>query len=516
MQNRYCDSRRCKCQPLKFPNNSNADTDVTQAGGVGSTGQAVGSLVLVDAVIANTPTGIITTLFKENSTSLLLQNVGFFNTKTAVYEEAAKKDLLAGGNEVKVESWGFGMLNTPDGSTFVNGQNIPAVKRPEILLSPDMAYAGPNLYTRRRPKYLDIGSTQVLNVKALGAKGDGKTDDTNTLNGILDLGARTSSVVYIPFGVYIIKDTLKIPTGSRIVGQAWAQIMGTGANFEDASKPRPVVMVGYRGEVGSVEIQDMLFTVSGPTAGAVVVEWNTRESSQGSAGLWGEYGRCPSSSSCELTCIPDSHIRVGGAIGSKLQKNDCPKLTGTVNKNCIAASMLLHLTPQSSAYVENSWIWTADHDLDIVSQDQIDIYVARGVLVESQGPTWLYGTTSEHNVLYQYQFSNAKNILMAMIQTESPYFQDVPKAPAPFQLGGFSNDPSFYDCSSSSSKCAVSWGVRIIDSEQIHVLGAGMYSAKFAYHIVSKADLTPTRSLQLVFQVFTRLSQNRRLSRSRL
>ena len=289
MQNRYCDSRRCKCQPLQFPNNSDADTDVTQAGGVGSTGQAVGSLVLVDAVIANTPTGIITTLFKENSTSLLLQNVGFFNTKTAVYEEAAKKDLLAGGNEVKVESWGFGMLNTPDGSTFVNGQNIPAVKRPEILLSPDMAYAGPNLYTRRRPKYLDIGSTQVLNVKALGAKGDGKTDDTNTLNGILDLGARTSSVVYIPFGVYIIKDTLKIPTGSRIVGQAWAQIMGTGANFEDASKPRPVVMVGYRGEVGNVEIQDMLFTVSGPTAGAVVVEWNTRESSQGSAGLWGEY-----------------------------------------------------------------------------------------------------------------------------------------------------------------------------------------------------------------------------------
>ncbi|XP_014555283.1 carbohydrate-binding module family 50 protein [Bipolaris victoriae FI3] len=428
------------------------------AGGVGSTGQGVGSLVLVDAIIANTPTGIVTTLFKENSTSLLLQNVGFFNTKTAVYEESAKKDLLAGGNEVKVESWGFGMLNTPDGSTFVNGQKIPAVKRPSMLLSPDMAYAGPNLYTRRRPKYLDLSSTQVLNVKALGAKGDGKTDDTNTLNGILDLGARTSSVVYIPFGVYIVKDTLKIPTGSRIVGQAWAQIMGTGANFEDASKPRPVVMVGYRGEVGSVEIQDMLFTVSGPTTGAVVVEWNTRESSQGSAGLW------------------DSHIRVGGAIGSKLQKNDCPKLTGTINKKCIAASMLLHLTPQSSAYVENSWIWTADHDLDIVSQDQIDIYVARGVLVESQGPTWLYGTTSEHNVLYQYQFSNAKNVLMAMIQTESPYFQDVPKAPAPFQLGGFSNDPSFYDCSSSSSKCAVSWGVRIIDSEQIHVLGAGLYS----------------------------------------
>ncbi|KZL82777.1 carbohydrate-binding module family 50 protein [Colletotrichum incanum] len=124
--------------------------------------------------------------------------------------------------------------------------------------------------------------------------------------------------------------------------------------------------------------------------------------------------------------------------------------------------------------VENSSIWTADHDLDVVSQDQIDIYVARGVLVESQGPIWLYGTTSEHNVLYQYQFSNAKNILMAMIQTESPYSQDVPKAPAPFKIGGFSNNPSSYDCSSSSSTCAVSWTVRIIDSEQIHILGAAI------------------------------------------
>lgn len=59
-----------------------------------------------------------------------------------------------------------------------------------------------------------------MNVKALGAKGDGKTDDTAVLNSILDGDANTSSIASFPYGVYIIKDTLRIPMGSRIIGQA--------------------------------------------------------------------------------------------------------------------------------------------------------------------------------------------------------------------------------------------------------------------------------------------------------
>lgn len=133
----------------------------------------------------------------------------------------------------------------------------------------------------------------------------------------------------------------------------------------------------------------------------------------------------------------------------------------------------MHLSSKSSAYLENIWIWTADHDLDIVSQDQISVYSARGVLVESQGPTWMYGTASEHNVLYQYQLSNAKNIYMGMIQTESPYFQPIPKAPSPFTPGLFPNDPTFRDCGSSTVPCAVSWALRILDSSTIYSMGSG-------------------------------------------
>ncbi|KAL8303110.1 hypothetical protein RB600_006823 [Gaeumannomyces tritici] len=118
----------------------------------------------------------------------------------------------------------------------------------------------------------------------------------------------------------------------------------------------------------------LLFTVRSATAGAVLLEWNIHESFPGSAALW------------------DMHIRVGGAKSSELQASDCPKLTGAVNPK-----------------------WVADHDLEIVAQTRMDIYVARGVLIESTGPVWLYGTASEHCVLYQYQLLDAANVFMGMV-----------------------------------------------------------------------------------------------------
>ncbi|RPA79578.1 pectin lyase-like protein [Ascobolus immersus RN42] len=430
------------------------------AGGPASSGQPVGSLIIMDSLIANTPVGIKTSLLAENSTALLVQNTGFYNVERAIIDVVSSTTLVNGGNEVLVENWGFGFAVTEGkdaSSAFMNGVNIPVMNRTESLLAPlGAGDFNRNFFTRRRPTYYDIGRSEVLDVKSYGAKGDGVTDDTAVLNSCFQLAGNLSAIVYIPHGVYIIKDTLKIPVGSRVIGQAWSQIMATGAKFESEASPHVAVQVGQEGDVGIIEIQDLMFTVRGKTSGAVIVEWNVHESTQGSAGMW------------------DTHIRVGGAIGSNLQKEHCP--TGAVNRDCMAASLLLHLTPKSSAYIENSWIWIADHDLDKVTQDKINIFAARGVLIESQGPTWLYGTASEHAVLYQYQLSGAKDIFMAMIQTESPYFQSTPKAPAPFKPGYFRDDPTFEHCPLNSDTCAVSWAVRIVDSQTVYILGAGLYS----------------------------------------
>lgn len=139
---------------------------------------------------------------------------------------------------------------------------------------------------------------------------------------------------------------------------------------------------------------------------------------------------------------------------------------------------MLRLTHSSSAYLENVWVWTADHDLDIASQDQLDIYAARGILIESQGPTWLYGTASEHQVFYQYELYQAENIVMGMIQTESPYFQPLPAAPLPFTPGLFPGDPDFTNCTSTSKTCGFSWSMRILDSSTVYLLGAGKLMAR--------------------------------------
>jgi hypothetical protein len=37
-----------------------------------------------------------------------------------------------------------------------------------------------------------------------------------------------------------------------------------------------MLRVGRPGDVGSVELQDLIFTTQGPTAGAILVEWNIK------------------------------------------------------------------------------------------------------------------------------------------------------------------------------------------------------------------------------------------------
>ncbi|KAJ6785242.1 hypothetical protein PWT90_07209 [Aphanocladium album] len=110
--------------------------------------------------------------------------------------------------------------------------------------------------------------------------------------------------------------------------------------------------------------------------------------------------------------------------------------------------------------------------------EQTSVYVARGLLIESVAPTWLYSTASEHAVFYQYNFHKAKKVFAGMTQTESPYYQPTPK-PAPFDavVGVFLGDPS-YECKKDDkfNGCDESWGVIIERSENIFVAGAGVYS----------------------------------------
>lgn len=114
----------------------------------------------------------------------------------------------------------------------------------------------------------------------------------------------------------------------------------------------------------------------------------------------------------------------------------------------------------------------------VPGNQQITIYTGRGLLIESSnGPVWLSGTGVEHNVFYQFQFSSTKNIYGGFLQTETPYYQPVPQAPAPFTVNTAISDPDFAaSCSGQSGNCREAWGLRSLNSAGIFIYGGGFYS----------------------------------------
>lgn len=260
------------------------DAPSFQAGGVDSNGQGVGAFLITDSTFVSVDVGISTSFVADNSTSFVIQNSDFQNCPTAIQDADSGLVMLPGNTPV--DSWGFGLIVRSNSTTsqFQNGGPVPAPDRKGNLFQDAQWF-----FTRDAPTYEGVPFADMVNVKSYGAKGDGATDDGPLLNQILANAANVSAVVFFPFGIYKVHNTVKIPVGSRIVGQAWSQIMGTGPKFQDQSQPRPVVQVGVPGDSGIVEISDMMVTVAGPTAGAVLMEWNIREASQGDAALWSEY-----------------------------------------------------------------------------------------------------------------------------------------------------------------------------------------------------------------------------------
>jgi hypothetical protein len=81
----------------------------------------------------------------------------------------------------------------------------------------------------------------------------------------------------------------QIPINSVIVGACWAQFVASGPKYSDMNNPQVMIKVGNVGDVGNIEIQDVLFTVKGATQGAVLLEWNAKAATQGSVAMWGNY-----------------------------------------------------------------------------------------------------------------------------------------------------------------------------------------------------------------------------------
>ncbi|KAH6653965.1 putative Exo-beta-1,3-glucanae [Truncatella angustata] len=430
--------------------------------------QDVGSVVLYDSEIINTPIGIWTARNAGSTPasggSLILENVALDNVNVAI-QGINKEVILAGSTRSsKIAAWGQGHAYTATKGPLAFQTAINANRRPSNLTT------GTRYYTRSKPQYEHLPMSRIISIRAAGATGDGKTDDTNAINGALQYAAKSGKVVFFDAGYYKVTRTVFVPAGSKITGEAYPVILSSGSFFADINNPKPVVQVGKSGDNGTVEWSDAIVSTQGAQAGAILIEWNLASNQKFPSGMW------------------DVHTRIGGFAGSKLQAAQCPKTPTTtvtqanLDKDCIGAFQSVHVTKSAvSLYMENCWFWVADHDVDNPLLSQITVYAGRGLLVESiNGNIWLVGTSVEHHVLYEYQLSQTKNIVMGQIQTETAYYQPNPDATIPFPTVAALNDPIL-------SKGQNGWGLRIVSSSDVFVYGAGLYSF-FANYNVSCAQ----------------------------
>lgn len=393
-------------------NNCAIGLDMSQGGTV----PATGSIVMQDSVFNNVQYGIITT-FSYNSTptaagTLILDNVNFINTDPAV--QYPNNTAIVSGNRV-VSSYLQGrsysayedeeMIHNltcwEPSATFARTQGeVNPPPKPLSLLDANGA-----IVSRSRPQWEGVPVANFVSIIDYGCVGDGLTDDTNCVQSFFD-SIQPDQIAYVDHGAYLIRNTIQVPSNIKIQGEIWPLFMvdGSSAVFQNQYAPQPAFRVGNPGDIGNTEIVEVVFETRGPAPGAIITEWNLYCETPGSCGLF------------------DTHWRIGGSNGTLLQSNTCsktPTFEHGANSSCWAAFLLLHVTHSASLITSNNWGWVSDHEMDLPDHNQIDIYNGRGVLIESQGPVWMYGSSFEHSQLYNYQVANAKEIYLGVMQSET-------------------------------------------------------------------------------------------------
>lgn len=358
--------------------NCSIGVDMTALTGSGALN--VGSVTIIDSSIEDTAVFIATartnTSLPVSGGSLALENIQLTNVPIAIQGPNSLTVLEGTTGRATIEGYLAGHAYTPTGPETVQGLREP-FSRPRSLVAEDGAF-----YTRSKPLYNNLAVTDFISVRDVGARGDAVTDDTAAFNSAIQAAVLSGKVLFVDCGIYRVTSTIHIPPGARIIGEAYPNIMGSGPFFSNPKEPQPVVQVGLPGQHGVVEWSNMVVSTQGATSGAIVIEYNLASQPSSPSGLW------------------DVHIRVGGFKGSNLQLAECPTNvpSNVINENCLAAFMMMHVTPSASGlYMENNWLWCSDHDIEDPQLTMIDVYSVRGLLVESSaGNIWLYVSHLTH------------------------------------------------------------------------------------------------------------------------
>jgi glucan 1,3-beta-glucosidase len=197
--------------------------------------------------------------------NIVLDNLLVENSASVVLISGGATILDGSSSPLYFNSWANGYQYLPGGTGVKQTGFIdPAPSKSPSLLDSSGAY-----FAQSKPQYPGQNPTVATDY---GVSNDGTGHQPAAINSLLS--SNVGSIIFFPGGIYQVQGTIIVSVGSIITGSGWSQIMGTGSYFENADSPQVMVQVGNPGDSGVIQISDMLFTVKGATAGAILMEWN--------------------------------------------------------------------------------------------------------------------------------------------------------------------------------------------------------------------------------------------------
>ena len=245
--------------------------DATSYSGI--TNQGTGSITVLDSHFNGVPYAITIANLGSEQPNIVLDNLLVENSAAVVLISGGATILAGSSGPLYFNSWANGYQYLPDGT----GGKRTGFIDPAPVKSPGLLDGSGAYFTQSKPQY---PAQNPIVATQNGVSNAGTSDQTAAINSLLS--SHVGSTIFFPGGIYLVQGTVKIPVGSIIIGSGWSQIMGTGSYFANAASPQVMVQVGNAGDSGVIQISDMLFTVKGATAGAILMEWNVHQSSQGS------------------------------------------------------------------------------------------------------------------------------------------------------------------------------------------------------------------------------------------
>lgn len=112
---------------------------------------------------------------------------------------------------------------------------------------------------------MEYGTEGFYSVKAFGAYGDGRTDDTAAIQACLDEAQRQGGTAYFPPATYLIEGTLYFGDRAGVCGNAFSvQGMGQG-NSRSILKKRNAGNIAEINTTGKVSVSQLGFSHEGPS-----------------------------------------------------------------------------------------------------------------------------------------------------------------------------------------------------------------------------------------------------------